>query len=528
MYKSLSWLSILMSLLLLVTSFTPDAMTFFAYYLALFTLFLSVTIIKKKYTFQVKVTAFIAAINIFLINGNNVSSKELQFKTASDYTVVETNGELKTFEVDKIVTVTASIGNQSTNKSTVKFLKPYVLNKYGKKITILNESISGEDIEDLAARCDLLFDKYANEPNTRVLLHYGGGNINPSVKFLDQDQAVIDSMVNSLNYVYDSAELRGVKLIQAALSFRDYNSTTLKATPEEQRAYELGSYTYTRDWIVPIMKQRTPEFLDDNDWPLIDFYNLTRNHYGEWVDPYDELDRVHPSNLGRIIFSKYYVDSILALSKGTPLSPLPERDFNVQYGNATTPVDFVTGFGRVNEIRGNTAHINWVARKRPPTPGTEPVYLDNIIDTNGNIINGLKLYSFVNNTLRDGSGNLSDPANNTASLLNYTLLQSSLNVNIGSGSLYLVVEGLEPNKWYNISFIAGGENDSTRPRDTNIQVTNEDNEPLIMNCQASAPENNLVTTSFVTNSFGEALIASSEENNNNNSVMGGMRINTIK
>lgn len=433
------------------------------------------------------------------------------------------------FDVDKIVTVTASIGNQSTNESTVSFLEPYIENKYGKTITLVNESISGENIADLRARCDALFDKYANEPKTRALLHYGGGNINPNSTFLGQGQSTQDAMIADLNYVYDSAEQRGVKIMQAALTFRDYDSTTLKATPEEQRAYELGSYTYTRDWIVPIMKERTPELLDANDWPILDFYNLTRNHYGEWVNPYDELDVVHPGGLGRIIFSKYYVDSIVALSNGQALAPLPERNFNVPYVNATTPIDFVAGFGRDLVIDGNEAgnNINWVSRERPPAAGTESIFIDGVKDVNGNVLNDIKVYSWANDTLRDGEGNLSDPTNNTTSLLNNTLLQSCLNADFGSGSLYLVIEGLEPNKWYQASFNAGGENDSTIHRNTNIQVTDEDNEPLIMNCQASPPENNLVTSNFVTNSFGEALIASSEENENNNSVMGGFRINTI-
>jgi hypothetical protein len=293
--------------------------------------------------------------DIVLASGGTVTDPNNRNQLLQDWLNAAGGGVLPgpTFDVDKIVTVSASIINQSTNESTVSFLEPYIENKYGKAISIVNESISGEDIADLRARCDALFDNYANEPNTRILLHYGGGDINPSSTFLNQGQSVQDAMIEDLNYVYDSAEQRGVKIMQAALTFRNYDGTTLKPTPAEQEAYALGSYTYTRDWIVPIMKQRTPELLDANDWPLIDFYNLTRNHVHEWLSPYDESDKVHPSDLGRIIISKYYVDSIIALSSGSPLDALPQRDFNVTYADATTPIDFVAAFGRDLAIDGN-------------------------------------------------------------------------------------------------------------------------------------------------------------------------------
>lgn len=429
--------------------------------------------------------------------------------------------------VDKIVMVGASITNHSTSESTIQFMQSYVKNKYGKDVTIINEAISGEDSIDLAARCDALFDSYANEDNTRVFLHIGGGDIDPSSTFLNQGGTRADDSIAALNYIYDSAEQRGVKLMQAALTFRDYDFITLKDTPAEQRAYELGSFTYTRDWIVPVMQQRAPELLDSNGWPIIDMYNLTRNHYNEWVDPFQESDRVHPSDLGKLIFIKYAVDSIFALSKGQALQKLPERDFSTPYSNAATEIDFVSGFGRETEVSTSTANINWVGRSRPPAAGTEPVYIDSMIDVNGDSIPNVKLYSYVNSTLRDGAGNVSDPTNETASLLNNVLLQSALSVDIGGGMLCLVVEGLEPNKWYEISFNAGGENDSTSSRTTNIQFTNEDNEPVLLNCQSSPPEGNLITSSFVTNSYGEALIASSEEDTNNESVMGGLRIKNI-
>lgn len=431
------------------------------------------------------------------------------------------------FDVDKIVMLGASITNHSTSSSTIPFMQAYIKNKYGKDVTIINEAVSGESSLDLANRCDALFDQYANQPKTAVYLHIGGGDIDPSSKFLDQGGTRQEESITSLNYIYDSAENRGIRIMQAALTFRDYNSNTLKQTPDEQKAHELGSYTYTRDWIVPIMKERTPQLLDANDWPIIDMYNLTRNHYGEWVDPYQETDRVHSSDMGKLMVLKYAVDSILSIASAQPLAPLPQRDFNVAYPNATGSLDFVAGFGRNIEIAASSANINWVARDRPPIAGTEPVYLDNIIDVNGAVLDGLKLYSYVNGTLRDGVGNVSDPTNDTASLLNSVLLQSCLSVDIGSGMLCVVIEGLEPNKWYEISFNAGGENDSSTTRESNIQFTNEDNDPFILNCQATPPEDNLIVSSFVTNSYGEALIVSSEENTNKDSVMGGLRIRTL-
>lgn len=461
------------------------------------------------------------------VYGNNASSgTESTAKVFGGYRLIEAGDPDGTFDVTKIVMLGDSITNHSTSVSGVDFIQPYIKNKYGMNVEVLNHAIPGDDVATVAARCDAVFDLYANDPTVVVFLCIGINDVSPESTFADKSQVYKDAVFSNLNYIYDSAEQRGLRMIQASISFGDYQSSILKPTPEEQKTYELGTYTYTRDWSVEVMKVRAPQYLR-NDWPIIDIYNLTRNHFGEWLDPTDETDRIHPSDLGEFMFLKYAVDSIIAISKNAPLAEVPERNFNVAYDNATTPLDMVVAFARDTVAATSSANINWATKPRPAVVGEEEIFLDNIIDVNGQVLSGVKVYSYANDTLKDGDGNLADPTNDTASLLNNALLQSALAYIEGSGYLCVAVEGLEANKWYSISFNAGVESQSSNSHLCWYQVTDEDNEPLPMNATTTPAQDNLIQSNFVTNSYGECLLIVSEEDLFNKSVMGGFRINTL-
>lgn len=427
------------------------------------------------------------------------------------------------FEVDKIVMLGASITNHSTGVSTVPVVESYLSNKYGKYIPIINEAVSGWLVQDVVDNIDAILDKYNGQSNVVAYLHIGGGNIG-STFFLDNSPEVNQALFDGLNYIYDAAEARGIKLIQAALTFRDYYGTTIRNDPEEQKLVEKGSYSYNRDWIVEVMKQRAPDLLRDN-WPVVNQYDVTRNIYREWVDFNDPTDTIHPSHLGRLVYLTYAVDSIMQLSQGILPPKIEPRNFDIPFANATESLDVVYGFAYDLYIDDGvkTDNINWIARSRPPVAGTENIFVNDTVSTDGSA-SEIKLHSYVNYALRRGEGNISNPADSSATLTNNTLLLSALTVQQGNGYLGVIIEGLQPNANYEVQFNAGVDGTDTA---TEYCTLNGSNLPKIMNPSANPPESNIISTVFTTDHSGKAYIAASEANDVSYCVMGGLRIKTI-
>lgn len=430
------------------------------------------------------------------------------------------------FGVEKIVLLGASITNQSFNDSSIPMIEGYIKNKYGKDVTIDDQAVSGTDVADLRASIDATLANYAGEQGSTVFyMHIGGGDISIGVPFLDTGLPNQQQKIDDLNYIYDQIINSGFIVVQAALTFRNYNGNTIDLDPDNKINELGGSYTYTRDWIAPIIKQRFPQFVDDEGWPVIDQYNATRNAYENWRDPDDLSDEVHPNKWGHIVYFAEAIDGVMQLSEGQIPAKVTKRNFNDALPQGGS-FGAVFGFGRTTEIGGTDDNINWTARPRPIPLGEEVVFVQDAKDTTGSTLLGVNLYTWFDTTFRRGAGNTADPTNSTASLDNNVLLESGLSVNVGSGSNYMIIEGLEPMSLYEVGFAAGVQNSATA---YNVRgwAFYGDNVPLTYIANDLNPQTQTVYKQAQTDYKGRILIACSEENNLNASLISGIQITNL-
>ena len=405
--------------------------------------------------------------------------------------------QLPVFNLNKVVMMGASITNQSSNINQVSMVQAYIKSKYNKDITIVNEAISGEDTADLEARCDSVFATYEGEEGTAIFMHIGGGDLGGG-QFLDINPTTRDNLILDLESIYDKASARNIRLMQSALTFRNYNANTINNDPELQKLETLDTYNWTRDWIVPIMSEKRPEYLTDS-WPMIDQYNMTRNYYREWLE-FGTTDYVHPSKLGRLLYLSNAVESMVKMSLGIVPEAITPRDFNIENSTSSIPTDYVFGFGRDTDIGATDDGINWTIRTRPTTVGTEAIIVENPKDVNGIISNNIKLYSYTDRTMRQGDGNLSNPSDSSASLSNNVMLTTGLAVELSGAVMCFIIEGLEANKLYELSYCAGFNTGTDWTSE--YASTNGDNTPVVINAGATPPETNVNAEIVTTNDLG--------------------------
>ena len=427
-------------------------------------------------------------------------------------------------DLDNILFVGASITNQSNSSYVTDMVKPYIENKYGRTINLFNEAVSGTDVADWRASIDSVLDSYVGTPNLGIYLHIGGGDIDPNANFLDYGQSTQQQKIDDLIYIHQAAKDRGMFMVQSSLTFRDYFGTTIRNTIAEQAASSNGSYSYTRDWIVPVMQGMTPEFLDSSGWPLIDMHGMTRNIYKEWREP-GSSDYVHPNKLGRLAYLTYAVDCMVAIFAGESVPTMVNRDYNQSVQAPVDNTDIVFGYTRniyvTDPVKDN---INWTVRARPPAAGTEPIYIGGAIDSDGNTLDGVNMYSYADLATRYGDGNISDPTNSTATLSNNDMLLGSLGCDTGSGAMYVLVEGLEANKEYDFDIVTIQETGSATDYNCDIEIADGTNATFNIQPTLTPPENQIVTTKIKSNHSGQVLVASVELHNNNRSTISGIRI----
>ena len=427
------------------------------------------------------------------------------------------------FDVDKIVMLGASITNQCTDEFTVPMLEPYILQKYGKIITIENRAVSGEDVADLRAHIDTTIAEFVGEPNTVFYIHVGGNDISPGVEFLNTPGAGQAQKIADLEYIYDAVHGQGQKLLQAGVTFRNYSGNTIDADPSTKVNELGGSFTYTRDWIAGVMANKAPEFLIGG-LPIIDQYNVTRNVYKDWRENAVSPDHIHPSRYARIIYEMYAIESVVKLSLGQSVVAVTPRNFNNSV-NPATATHFTLGFGRNTEIGNTDDNINWTIRTRPTKAGAEPIYIDNIINTVG-ASTGLKMYSYTNLTVRQGGGNTADPTNNTATVLNDVLLSSGLGIDGGNGVFYVVIEGVEPMKSYTVKFAASSGASSGMTAGY-LGLTDDSTAKLIDSRFPLFNGEDTIQTSTVISDFeGKIMLGVHELNTNNWATISGIEISS--
>ena len=179
------------------------------------------------------------------------------------------------FTVDKIVFLGASITDRSvSSESTRSYAESYITSKFGKTVAIVERATAGKQISETAAEIDGIIAEFASEPNTHYAMHALGNDILVGTEFLDLTPSKQEQLIEDLEYIYDAVHAQGRKLIQTSTTFRNYGLATIDNDPAVKVNELNGSYTYIRDWLVPVMQRKAPEYLL-NDWTILDLYNVT-------------------------------------------------------------------------------------------------------------------------------------------------------------------------------------------------------------------------------------------------------------
>ena len=302
---------------------------------------------------------------------------------------------LSSFDVNKIVFLGASITDQSiSSQSTRTYSEGYASTEYEKSVTIIERATAGWSVEDLAQNIDSIISEFDLESETHYVMHIGGNDVLAYTEFLDLPEETQSKMISDLEYIYDAIHAQGRKLIQSSITFRNYGGTTIDNDPAVKVNELDGSYTYTRDWIVPVMQRKAPEYLHNN-WPAVDLYNATRNIYEDWKDG---ADVVHPNKWARIIYTQEMVDGILKLSEAEIPQAVTPLNYNESNQNASA-VDVTIGFTAQDASGDN---INWLVRDQfaGSTVGDYKLELN---DTAGQQT-GLRLFTSVNTQWIGGAG----------------------------------------------------------------------------------------------------------------------------
>lgn len=434
---------------------------------------------------------------------------------------VSSSGPISTDGPHTVIMIGASITNHSTSSKNIPLVQTYIRSKYGREVNIINEATSGWKVEDLQANCEVILDKYRDQPDTSVFLHIGGGNIGTK-KYEDYSDSIKDTLVNGLDFFYAAAEERNLPVYQAALTFRNYEGTTLVNDPELQKDVDRNSYSFTEGFIVEVMKERAPHLLKD-DWPLINMYDLTRNMYAEWPSPDDPTDRVHPGPLGQLSFLLYAIESIVNIIEGGVPTPIVPRNFDLPTPKASNSLDAMFGFA-LDSYKSDEAkedNINWTIRNRATVEDVNDVHIADIIDVNGNPVEGITLTSWVNDSLRRGVGNTTNPDDASASMTNNTLLLSALGAKYGNGYMGVIIDGLEPYSEYTVEATISG---TGAEYSSKFYTTTGDLEGELVVPDAPTPETSAVTLNGITDRNGKLLVISAEVNINSMSAISGLRI----
>lgn len=450
---------------------------------------------------------------------------------------------LSTRDVETVIVSGTSIENHASSREVRDFVQGFIKNKYGLEITIINRAVSGSQINDLVrlpteagAQSDETdwitsqVAEYANLQNVTFMLNHGFNDANGG-PFLSKGTEVQQQLIADWKYVVEFARNHGWHVVMGASTAswggsEDFTNPD-PATPVDDK----GTYDYERDLKVPIAQEYIPAYVQNDEygvpWLASDSYNRTRNFTNAYRDILDQTDFTHSGMWFRAMHLKTMIETAVLTSLGQLPNPVTKRDYNTTYPKASA-TDMVFGFNRDVNVATSNANINWVTVDNDNFTGD--LFLDSVIKTDGAAASGVKLYTYVDVVDKSGLGNQSNPTDDTASLTNNALLSGALGNGKGyyTRTFYVLVEGLEPFRRYEMSVAASNSANKSRISYYFLHDGNATEDIITIDPTAANPESNIVTREFLSDSDGFAILAarfdSADGNNINEQVVSGLRI----
>lgn len=406
-------------------------------------------------------------------NGSNGDTFNSAVGVAKSTTTGGTITEPTSFS--KIVFLGDSIFNASfANNNRSTFVIPVTENA-SDNLAIVEEATAGDTVEQLEGKMDAILARHT-ESDTQFVCMVGRNNLSAALNTADsaytaQTQAVRTSAENALKSIIDKVHATSRKIIISSMTFSAKNGSpttdALDNDPATRTKEQKFAYGWTKDFIVPIMREKTPKYLIDNNWPALDLYTMTRNFHSQYLSS----DNVHPSSeWGETYLANMTIQTTLDLLRARFLEPVPARNFNVT-PLAAPATDVVVSFDNAHagsaidigsDGLGTPHNINWL-RRTVSTSSDELLTRDNLIDATGNATT-IDIRAFTN-TGWSGGGNAGDTS---TSLTNDALLKRYVGYQ-DETKMVVQVKGLEPSRTYNISVAADRNNDGSNSIVANIQ-----------------------------------------------------------
>ncbi len=429
---------------------------------------------------------------------------------------------LTPFTVSKVVVLGASIVDQSiSTQSTRSFIEAYLSSKYGLSVSVVERATAGQGVAGIRASIDSIVADYAAEPDTHFAIHAGGNDVLVGTEFLDNTEAKKTQLIDDLNYIYDAVQGSGKKLVQSSLTFRNYDAGIggiIDNDPSNKVNELLGSYTYTRDWIVPVMQNKAPEFLS-NGWPMIDQYNITRNIYEDWKDG---TDVVHPNKWARLTFVLGIIEDFIKVSLGNVPQAVTPINYNSPITEGTTE-NVVVATGVDTVLDGLTGNINYLIRDKFAGSAHSNMLREGCIDINGNVT-PIEFSAFFNSGWDGVGGNSTNPSDTSDSLTNNDILSSYCSLQSSAGTvIYAMLGGLTPHNSYLIKAVTAKAAGTV----TNQNVFLNTGVPVSVDAASGAPENNIRSMFARADYQGRVIFAIEEDNTANRPYLSGVSVEQI-
>lgn len=349
------------------------------------------------------------------------------------------------FAISTYVAIGASITDEAYKRDSVKDLcKDIAQFVYGKNITISEHATSGHSVSDQLVALPAILANFAGQSDVVFVDHIGGNDVsgNRPTDFLNLTALQQQQLVDDYGALIDAVEVEGHRFIATALTYRDYDDNTLDPDPAAPKVNELGgSYTYNEDWIKPTAVSKGASSVSQ--------YEYTRSMYDVMLT----ADNVHLTDIGDLLFGVHQFTNVMELAAGkSPLS-FEEVNFNDAFLAPDNVIDIVCAFGA--NTASNNPNINWI--DVPYGNGDKDIYLTDMIRTDGSASGVSVIISGANKAYPTS---YSAPADATASLANNELLARGVSQSAPTAYLSGIIQGLEPNRLYDIETVHGEVTDS--------------------------------------------------------------------
>lgn len=419
---------------------------------------------------------------------------------------------LAPFTLNKLVVLGDSIQNQAFTDN-LAMVESYYNNKYGTSITVVEEAVGGSTVADLRANIDTYVATHAGPGVVFSLIIGFNDVVTGSGGFLGQTETKRNQLISDLEYIYDAIHSAGCHVIQGSISMPTRSLSHFDEGLTQVNELN-GTYPWTRDWIVPVMQNKAPYALydrDGQDWPYMDLFNTTRNIFTAYTQ--DGVDLIHPSIYARMNGILTVLDAIRSMSQGVVLAPIPRRDYTVE--------------ASAGDAIGVVADLSDEASSPNPSSGINTLtlssnFITNARDTSGNTLSGVNLFTWGTIESSTGAGNA---GNNGASLQNDALLSSAIGRDLLNDGMYVVIEGLNPLKKYNLEFVA-----SSIPGRT-IKPYLHDSEavqdvPTYGTAVNDPASNNIIVKEAVADGMGRIVFCSEELNGDQECYISGVSVSS--